>query len=167
MLPQEVGLNIELSFMRFIYQRLSTKYYVNYTDRSNRELERRLKEKTDPGWWQWIDIHWVTLGQGIFSVSPVQINCNTVREPDHDTQYAGDELGIEVRKMRDEVQDQLNIAEIQILDFSSDPVNPIAVDNVIAARFRGSRALPDAAGDTVNVEALSYDLHVYRESVLP
>jgi len=166
MLPQDLATNIKRSFNRFVFQMLSAKYYCNFMDPTNRELERRIAQRVS-GWWNWIDVHWIVIGQGIFSVSQIQMNCSTIRQPDQATGYAGDELGLALAEMVDEVQEELNIPEIAMYDFSNDPNNPEPVDNVIAPRFRGSRTLPNPAGATVNTEAMSYDLYVWRQSVLP
>lgn len=73
----------------------------------------------------------------------------------------------ELSKMCDEIQDELNVDTIPVLDFSNDPEDPVPVDNVLVPRFRGSKVLPNAAGDTVSVQALTYNIYVWRESVLP
>lgn len=92
-------------------------------------------------------------------MSLLQINCNTI--------IAKDKYGVELVKMVDEVQDELNVDTIELLDFSDDELNPIPTGNVLIPRFRGSRSLPEAAAETVNVEAIDYNVYVWRESVLP
>lgn len=158
MLPKDYGLNIKRSFFKFLFERLSATYYINYSSPADEELEKRIIEKVE-NYWKWIEVHWLRLGPGIFSTSVLQLNCNTIIEKDI--------YGIELAKMSDEVQEELNVDTIELLDFSSDPENPIPTDNVLIPRFRGSRPLPIAAGDTVNVEAMDYNLYVYRQSVLP
>lgn len=158
MLPKDRELNIKRSLSKFVYERLSLDYYVNYTAPSDEDLETRIKNRVD-GYWKWIEIHWLNVGPGIFCVAKMQINCNTI--------IANDKFEVALDEMADEVQDELNVDTIPLLDFSEDPENPVAVDNVLIPRFRGSRPLPSAAGDTVNVKALTYDIHIWRESVLP
>lgn len=158
MLTKDYSLNIKLSFNRFLNEKLGANYYINYLASGDEELERRIIERVD-GYWKWIDINWLRIGQGIFSVSMVQINCNTI--------IANDRYGIELAKMVDEVQEELNVDTIPLLDFSSDPESPEPTGNVLIPRYRGSRPLPVAAGDTVNVEAIDYNIYAWRESVLP
>ncbi len=162
MLPKDRSLNLKRSFYTFLFERLSANWYVNYSEEGNEEIEKRVKEATvlSPPWWAWIDVNWLNVGQGIFSTSLIQINGNTVKEMD---QY-GHKLG----DMLDDVQEQLNVNTIPLLDFSDDEEDPVATDNVLIPRFRGGpRPLPSAAGGTVNVQAVDYNVYVYRESVLP
>jgi hypothetical protein len=92
-------------------------------------------------------------------VSLLQINCNTIIEKDR--------YGVELSKMVDEVQEELNVDTIELFDFSDDENNPVATGNVLIPRYRGSRPLPEAAGETVNVQAIEYNVFIWRESVLP
>jgi hypothetical protein len=151
-------LNIKRSFSKFLYERLSPTYYINYSDSGDETLEARIRDRLN-GYWKWIEINWLRIGPSIFSVCTLQINCNTIRE--------NDPYGSELVKMVDDVQDQLNVDTIELLDFSSDPNNPAPTGNVLIPRFRGSRSMPNAAGDTVSVEAIDYNVYVWRESVLP
>ena len=104
-------------------------------------------------------MNWLRVGQGIFSISTVQINGNTIKK--------NDVYGLELAKMMNEVQEELNQDTIPLLDFEGDPLNPIPTDNVLIPRFRGERVLPDSAEQTVNVVAIDYNVYVWRESVLP
>ncbi len=122
-------------------------------------LEKRIAEQIGD-YWRWIDVHWLRVGPGIFSVSLLQINCNTI--------IANDPYAVELAKMADEVIEEINDANtIELLDFSSDELNPISTGNVLIPRFRGSRPLPEAAGETVNVQAIEYNVYVWRESINP
>ena len=158
MLPKDRELNIKRSFYRFLYEHLSLDYFINYSEASGQTLEERQKNRVD-GWWKWIDLHWIKIGDGIFSISLLQVNCNTVIEEDR--------YGASLDEMGDDLQDELNIDSFPLLDFSNDPENPIPTDNVLIPRFRGSRSMPNAAGDTVNVKAMDWNIYVYRESILP
>lgn len=158
MLDKDRELNIKRSFYKFLRERLSANYYINYSAPGDETLEERIKNEV-PGYWKWIDIPLFRVGQGIFCVSLLQINCNTI--------IAKDKYGVELVKMVDEVQDELNVDTIELLDFSDDELNPIPTGNVLIPRFRGSRSLPEAAAETVNVEAIDYNVYVWRESVLP
>ena len=158
MLDKDRELNIKRSFSKFLRERLSANYYVNYSAPGDETLEKRIIDKV-PGYWKWIDIYWLRVGQGIFSISTLQINCNTIIEKD--------KLGVELSRMVDEVQEELNIDVIELLDFSHDEINPIPTGNVLIPRFRGSRSLPEAAAETVNVEGIDYNVYVWRESVNP
>jgi hypothetical protein len=158
MLPKDQELNIKRSFNKFLSERLGANYYINYMAKGDEKLEERILQRVD-GYWKWMEVHWLRVGPGIFSMSTVQINCNTI--------IANDTYGVELLKMVDEVMDELNVDTIELLDFSADPDQPIPTGNVLVPRFRGSRPLPLAAGDTVNVEAIDYNLYVWRESVLP
>lgn len=158
MLPKDRELNIKMSFSRFIYEKLSANYYVNYTAPKDKKLGENIKARVE-GYWKWIETHWLNVGPGIFCVAKVQVNCNTI--------IINDVYGVSLDEMADEVQEELNVDTIPLLDFSDDPEDPVAVDNVLIPRFRGSRRLPNAAGDTVNVKALTYDIYIWRESVLP
>ena len=162
MLPKDRELNIKRSLYKFLRERLSADYYINYSASGDEKVEKRVIEKTPeipPEYWKWVDIHWLRVGQGIFSISVLQINCNTI--------IAKDRFGTALVEMVDEVQDELNVDTIELLDFSNDVFNPVPTGNVLIPRFRGSRSLPEAAGDTVNVEAIDYNVYVWRESVLP
>lgn len=158
MLDKDRELNIKRSFSRFLRERLSSNYYINYSAPGDETLQARIAQKV-PDYWKWVDVYWLRVGQGIFSISTLQINCNTIIEKD--------KYGVELSKMIDEVQDELNVDTIDLLDFSDGELNPIPTGNVLIPRFRGSRMLPEAAGDTVNVEAMDYNIYVWRESVLP
>jgi len=158
MYEHEKALNIQRSFYRHIAQRLGPSYYVNYDRRKDSELMKRFAlEVTD--YWKWISVFWPRIGQGIRSVSLVQINCNTVIEKDR--------YQVALMQMHDEVQEELNENSIPILDFSSDPEDPVSTENVLIPRYRGSRELAEEGDDTVQVIAMDYDLYVWRESVLP
>ena len=159
MLPKDREQNIKRSFYKFLRERLSTDYYMNYSAPGDEALEKRIIEQSPSDYWKWIEINWLRVGQGIFSISLLQINCNTI--------IAKDRFGTVVVEMVDEVQDELNVDTIDLLDFSNDPEHPVPTGNVLIPRFRGSRTLPTAAGDTVNVEAIDFNVYVYRESVLP
>jgi hypothetical protein len=158
MLPKDQELNLKRSLNKFLYERLGANYYINYMAKGDETLEQRIIEKVT-NYWRWIDLHWVRIGPGIFSVSTLQINCNTI--------IANDKYGLELLKMVDEVCEELNVDTIELLDFSGNPDQPVPTGNVLIPRFRGSRPLPTAAGDTVNVEAIDYNVYVWRESVLP
>jgi len=158
MYPKDYELNIKRSFNKFLMERLGANYYINFMASGDEELERRIMERVE-GYWKWIEIQWVRTGSGIFSVSLVQINCNTI--------IANDRYGVELVKMVDEVQEELNVDTIELLDFSNDPNSPEPTGNVLIPRYRGSRMLPSQAGDTVNTEAIDYNIYVWRESVLP
>lgn len=157
MYAHEQVLNIQRSLYRHIAQRLGPSYYVNYNRRKDPELMKRFAEEVTD-YWKWLSVFWPTVGQGIQSVSLVQINCNTVIE--------SDPYQVELMKMHDEVHEELNENSITILDFS-DAENPVSTDNVLIPRYRGSRELPEEAEGTVQVMALDYNLYVWRESVLP
>lgn len=158
MLPKDHALNIQRSFYRFLYERVSANYYVNYSAAADEELEKRIKNRVE-NYWKWITLHWLRTGPGIFSISLVQINCNSI--------IANDPYGLELAKMRDEVQEELNMDSIALLDFNGNPEDPVATDNVLIPRFRGSRPLPKTVGDTVNTEAMDWNIYVWRESILP
>lgn len=158
MLSKDRELNIKRSFYKFLYEKVSGDYFVNYNEPSGQTLEERIKNRVD-GYWKWIDLHWVRIGQGIFSMSLLQINCNTLIE--------NDRFGVVLDEMADDLQEELNVDTIPLLDFSENPESPIAVSNVLIPRFRGSRMLPIAAGDSVNTKALDWNIYLYRESVLP
>jgi hypothetical protein len=159
MLPKDRELNIKRSLNKFLRERLEANYYINYSAPGDETLEKRIMKQSPTDYWRWIDVHWLRVGPGIFSVSTLQINCNTI--------IAKDRYGAELDKMADEVQEELNVDTIDLLDFSDNEFNPVVTGNVLIPRFRGSRPLPEAAGDTVNVKALEYNLYVWRESVLP
>jgi hypothetical protein len=159
MLPKDRELNIKRSFNKFLRERLSADYYINYSAPGDETLEKRIMTQSPADYWKWIDVHWLRVGPGIFSISTLQINCNTI--------IAKDRYGAELDKIADEVQEELNVDTIDLLDFSDDEFNPGPTGNVLIPRFRGSRPLPEAAGDTVNVKALEFNLYVWRESVLP
>lgn len=155
---KEKVLNIQRTLYRYIAQKLGPSYYVNYNQRKDSELIKRFaQEVTD--YWKWIAVFWPNVGQGIQSISLVQINCNCVIE--HDPYQ------VILMQMHDEVQEELNENSITILDFSSDPENPVSTDNVLIPRYRGSRELPEEGEGTVQVIAMEYNLYVWRESVLP
>jgi len=158
MLPKDQELNIKRSFNKFLSERLGANYYINYMAHGDEKLEERIKDRVD-GYWKWIEVNWIRVGPGIFSMSTLQINCNTI--------IANDRFGLELVKMVDEVMDELNVDTVELLDFSGDPDQPVPTGNVLIPRFRGSRPLASAAGDTVNVEATDYNVYVWRESVLP
>jgi len=159
MLSKDYELNIKRSLNKFLYERLSANHYINYMAPGDETLESRIMDKV-PGYWKWIDLHWLRIGPGIFSVSLLQINCNTI--------IANDPYGLEVEKMVDEVVEEINDADtIDLLDFSSDPNNPVPTGNVLIPRYRGSRPLPEAAGETVNVRAIDFNVYVWRESIRP
>ncbi len=159
MLPKDYSLNLKRSFFKYLRERLSIDYYLNYSSPSDEELQKRIQEKSDPNWWRWIEVNWLRVGPGIYSISTLQLNCNTA--------ISEDRFGRKLTEMADELQEELNVDTIPLLDFSTDPDNPVATDNVLIPRFRGARSLPNAAGDTVGVMALDYNLYVFRESVLP
>lgn len=159
MLPKDYSLNIKRSFNRFLRERLSVAYYINYSAPGDEALEKRIMTQSPSDYWKWIDLYWLRIGPGIFSVSLLQINCNTIIEKDR--------YGVELSKMVDEVQEELNVDSIDLLDFSNDELNPTPTGNVLIPRFRGSRPLPEAAGETVNVQAIEFNVYVWRESVLP
>jgi hypothetical protein len=159
MLPKDRELNIQSSCYRFLRERLSADYYINYSAPGDEKVEKRVAEQVPSEYWKWIDINWLRVGEGIFSISMVQINCNTI--------IAKDRYGAALGEMVDEVEDELNVDTIDLLDFSNDVFNPVPTGNVLIPRYRGSRSLPEAAGDTVNVEAIDYNVYVWRESVLP
>ena len=158
MLAKDRELNIKRSFNKFVWERLSANYYVNYSAPGDETLQQRIAQKVID-YWKWIDIYWLRVGPGIFSVSLLQINCNTIIEKDR--------YGVELSKMVDEVQEELNVDTIELLDFSGNENNPVPTGNVLIPRYRGSRPLPEAAGETVNVQAVEYNVYVFRESVLP
>jgi hypothetical protein len=157
-LPKDRELNIKRSFSKFVRERLSANYYVNYSAPGDETLQQRIIQRV-PDYWKWIDLYWLRIGPGIFSVSLLQINCNTIIEKDR--------YGVELSRMVDEVQDELNVDTIPLLDFSNNENDPVTTGNVLIPRYRGSRPLPEAAGETVNVQAIEYNVYVWRESVLP
>lgn len=159
MLSKDREENIKKSFYKFLYENLGSSYYLIYSASQDQELEKRIMNKFPDDYWKWVNLHWLNVGTGIFCVAKIQVNCNTIISKDR----LKDSLG----KMVCEVQEELNVDSIPLLDFSEDVENPVATDNVLIPRFRGSRELPDEANNTVNVEALDYDIHVWRESVLP
>jgi len=158
MLSKDYSLNLKRSLYKFLRERLSASYYINYMASGDEELEERIKSQV-ADYWRWIDVHWLRVGQGIFSISTVQLNGNTIKR--------NDRYGLDLAKMMNDVQDELNQDTIPLLDFEVDPLNPIATDNVLIPRFRGERVLPDAGESTVNVLALDFNIYVYRESVIP
>lgn len=158
MLEKDKILNVQRSFYRYVREKLSANYFVNYSQQQNDELKTRFADEV-AGYWKWIDVYWPTIGSGIQSISLVQINCNTV--------IAQDKYQVELMNMHDEVQDELNQASIPILDFSADPESPVSTDNVLIPRYRGSRGLPEEGENTVQVMAMDFNLYVWRESVLP
>ena len=158
MLTKDHSLNLKRSLYRFLRERLSASYYINYMASGDEELEQRIQEQVE-GYWRWIDVNWLRVGPGIFSVSTIQINGNTIKK--------NDVYGLELAKMMNEVQEELNQDTIPLLDFEGDPLNPIPTDNVLIPRFRGERVLADSAEQTVNVVAMDYNVYVWRESVLP
>lgn len=158
MLPKDRELNIKRSFSKFVRERLSANYYVNYSAPGDETLQQRIIQRV-PDYWKWMDLYWLRIGPGIFSVSLLQINCNTIIEKDR--------YGVELSKMVDEVQEELNVDTIELLDFSNDENHPAPTGNVLIPRYRGSRPLPEAAGETVNVQTIEYNVYVWRESVLP
>jgi hypothetical protein len=158
MLPKDYTLNIKRSFRKFLFEKLSSNYYINYSAPGDETLEKRIIDRVTD-YWRWIDLNWLRVGPGIFSISLLQINCNTI--------IANDNYRTELDKMADEVMEELNVDSVPLLDFSNDVDHPVGTDNVLIPRFRGSRPLPEAAGDTVNVEAIDYNVYLYRESVLP
>jgi len=158
MLSKDRSLNLKLSLNKFLRERLSVTYYINYLASADEEIEGRISEKVE-GYWRWIDIHWLRIGQGIFSISLIQINGNTIKE--------NDRYGVELAKMMNEIQEELNQDTIPLLDFEGDPLNPVPTDNVLIPRFRGERSVPDGGQGTVNVSAMDYNIYVWRESVLP
>lgn len=174
MLPKDYEFNIKLSLYKFLKERISATHFVNYSDLSGKELEKRQTEKAN-GWWRWIDVHWLKIGEGIFSVSLLQLNCNTIIE--------NDRFGAFLEKMGGDLQEELNVDTIPLLDFGdlmeamfagivtsldeAASYPPAATDNVLVPRFRGTRTMPNAAEDTVAVKALDWNVYVWRESVLP
>ena len=116
MLSKDRSLNLKLSLNKFLRERLSATYYINYLASADEEIERRITEKVE-GYWRWIDIHWLRIGQGIFSISLIQINGNTIKE--------NDRYGVELAKMMNEIQEELNQDTIPLLDFDPDPLNPV------------------------------------------
>ena len=174
MLSKDYEYNIKLSFYKFLYERVSGDYFINYADVSGQSLEERIAKRVS-GYWKWIDLHFIKIGQGIFSISLLQINCNTIIE--------NDRFGSFLERMSAVVQEELNVDTIPLLDFSDfiealgaglissmadiDSYPPVATDNILIPRFRGSRSLPNAAGDTVNMKAMDWNLYIWRESVLP
>jgi hypothetical protein len=174
MLPKDYEYNIKFSFYKFLYERVSADHFINYSEPSGQTLEERQKNRVD-GWWKWIDLRWIKMGDGIFSTSLLQVNCNTVIESDR--------YGAILEKMSADLREELNVDTIPLLDYSDfmealaaglvssladvDSYPPVPTDNVLIPRFRGSRSMPNAAGDTVNVQAIDYNIYVWRESVLP
>ena len=158
MLSKDYSLNLKRSLYKFLRERLSASYYINYMASGDEELEKRIQEQVE-GYWRWIDVNWLRVGPGIFSVSTIQINGNTIKK--------NDVYGLDLAKMMNEVQEELNQNTIVLLDFDPDPLNPVDTGNVLIPRFRGERVLPDSAEQTVNVVAIDYNVYVWRESVLP
>lgn len=158
LLKKDYALNIQQSFNKYLYDVLDGKYYINYSGARDEKLQKRIKDRVKD-YWRWLDINWLKVGPGIFSISLVQISCcSIIKEDPYKT---------ELMKMHDEVQGKLNIDSIVLFDFLTDPEEPEQTDNVLIPRYRGSRPLPDAAGDTVNVFAIDFNIYVYRESILP
>lgn len=158
LLSKDLPRNIELSFQKFFYERLSTSYYINYSAGRDETLQKRIADKV-ADYWKWIELHWLELGEAIFSISRLQINICTL--------IGNDPLKTDLRKARDDVINQLNENEVALLDFSTDPENPTVTDNVLIPRFRGARPLSDTAQDTTQVFAVDYNIYAYKESVLP
>lgn len=152
-------LNIKRSLNLFLYEHLGASYFITYAASTGSDtLQRRLAAGGE-NHWKWMDVFWLNVGGGDFSVSRLQINCNTV--------ITEDPLRISLMEMVDDVHDQLNVNSIPMFDFSSDPENPAPTDNVLVPRFQSSKPMKNEGQDTVNVEMLDYKIFVYRESVLP
>lgn len=160
MLSKDREENIKKSFYKFMYENLGSSYYLIYSASQDKELEKRIKNKSPADdYWKWVNLYWMNVGSGIFCIAKIQINCNTI--------ISKDRLKDTLVKMVCDVQEEINVDTIPLLDFSADVENPTATGNVLIPRFRGSRELADEANDTVSVEVLDYDIHVWRESVLP
>lgn len=109
LLSKDLMRNVELSFQKFFYETLSPDYYINYSSRRDEGLEKRIALQTS-GYWKWLELHWIELASHIFSVNRMQVNACTL--------IANDPLATDLRKMRDDVINQLNVDTIPLLDFS-------------------------------------------------
>jgi hypothetical protein len=134
MLAKDRSLNIKLSLFRHLYEMISDSYYINYSEKGDSTLEKRIADRVE-GFWKWIAVFWVMIGPGIHSISKLQLNCNTIKDNDPFCY----ELGI----MVDKIMEELNVDTIPLLDFSDDPENPIPTGNVLIPRFRGTKLLPN------------------------
>jgi hypothetical protein len=162
LLAKDFPQNIELSTYKFVRAFLEAKYYINYSGRADATLEQRIKDRVTD-YWKWLSLAWLTTGPGWGSISQLQINCNTL--------IISDPFSFALARIRDDVEDELNVNSFPLWDYTGcDPANPIdpeITDNLVIPRFRGHRMAPNEAGETVAVTAITYDIHVWRESVLP
>lgn len=156
---KDYALNIKRSLYKFIAETIGASYYVNYSSPADEEIERRIANRVT-NYWKWITLHWLSIGPGIYSISKLQVNCNSI--------IANDPYAKAVTEMCDDVLREMNVDTITLYDFSEYPEDPEDTENVLIPRFRGGpRPLPKSAENTVNSEAMDFDIHMFRESVLP
>jgi len=152
-------LNIQRSFYKFVHEKigLGANVYVNFLSPIGEKIQERIREKVS-GYWKWIDLYWLKIGAGIQSINLVQINCCSL--------IANDRYQVEIIRLHDRIQKELNVNTIKLLNFSADLNNPVDTGNVLIPRYAGARWLPEAAGDTVNVLGIDYNIYIWRERVI-
>ena len=151
MQAQSKLLNLQRSLYKYLKDNLSSSYYINYSYYRDPNIQN---------YNQWIDIHWINTESGWGPKTIVRLNCCSIIKED---QY-----GVELAKMRDEVINVLNIDEIQMYDFSTDPLNPTIIDGVsFYPRYDKDMEMPNEAGDTVAVWSIDFRIYWWRPDINP
>lgn len=144
--PTSSTLNMIRSVHRHLDLRLGAAYRICFA-------EGELLEDAN----LWIEPHWLRIGPGITSVSVLQLSLFSVTE--------FDPYLVELRKMHDEVMDEMNVETIPMFDFDAEG-GPQALGVPIIPRYRGTTAIPGKS-ESVQGLAMTYDVRVWKEDILP
>jgi hypothetical protein len=145
MFPSSCVLNMIRSVHRHLETRLGAVYRLCFMEREDLT-----------GLTKWIEPHWLRIGPGIASVSVLQLSLFSVVSEDP---YLTD-----LRKMHDEVMEEMNVDSIPMYDFEALD-GPVPLWVPVIPRYRGTERVPGKA-DSVEGLAMTYEVRVWREDVL-
>lgn len=106
---------------------------------------------------RWIEPHWLRVGPGITSVSVLQLSLFSLVE--------ADPYLVELRRMHDEVMEEMNVETIPMYDFDA-AGGPQPLDVPIIPRYRGTTRIPGKS-ESVEGLAMTYDVRIWKEDILP
>lgn len=147
--PSDYPFNLERSMNKFLFEQVGPTYKVYFSERA----------PEDPSVEQWVEMNWVDDGYGQGEPAILQLDCRSKIE--------GDKMRRKLKEMRDFVIEKLNVDEITLYDFTTDPKNPVPSDVTICPRCRGRKWGPNERDDSIAVYFLSYHLYVWRPDTLP